>query len=198
MRVDVTKAYDSVCHEWILRNIPINKQVLLQWLKAGVLDKNELTFDDRGVPQGGPISPIIFNIVMNGIEVAIMSADKTVFPIRFADDVAVFGNKYDDVVKMKEVITDFLKPRGMALNVEKTEIAEISTGVDFLGFNIREYPDSTRIGKKGKPHKKGILLIKPSSKAINGFMAKVKEAFRICGRSSALKLILKLNPIIRG
>lgn len=181
-----------------MSNIPINKRVLLQWLKAGVLDKSAFHVDENGVPQGGPISPIIFNMVMNGIEQTIMKADKTVFPIRFADDIAVFGDRYEDVAKMKEVITDFLKPRGMKLNEEKTTIAEIKTGVDFLGYNIREYPDRTRVGRKGKPHKQGILLIKPSSKAINRFMANVKETVKKHGRSSAYTLILKLNPIIRG
>lgn len=163
-----------------------------------MLDKNQLSFDDSGVPQGGPISPIIFNMVMNGIEQTIMNSDKTVFPIRFADDIAVFGNRYEDVVKMKEIIIDFLKPRGMALNGEKTTIAEIKKGVDFLGYNIREYRDPTRVGRPRKPHKQGILLIKPSSKAINRFMINVKETIKKYGRSSAYTLILKLNPIIRG
>lgn len=50
MTVDVTKAYDSVSHNWILSIIPINRLVLLQWLKAGVLEKGNLTVDDKGVP----------------------------------------------------------------------------------------------------------------------------------------------------
>merc|ERR1712224_274376 len=114
MKVDVKKAYDSVSHDWILKNIPIERNVLVQWLKSGVLEKGQLTVDSSGVPQGGPISPTIFNLVMNGIEKAIMAKDKTVFPIRFADDIMLFGNTKEAVEKMKEVIIDFLKPRGMA------------------------------------------------------------------------------------
>lgn len=146
MKVDVKKAYDSVSHDWILKNIPIERNVLVQWLKSGVLEKGQLTVDSSGVPQGGPISPTIFNLVMNGIEKAIMAKDKTVFPIRFADDIMLFGNTKEAVEKMKEVIIDFLKPRGMALNQEKTEVAEINKGMDLLGYTIREFKDHTRVG----------------------------------------------------
>lgn len=163
-----------------------------------MLDKGQLSVDHCGVPQGGPISPIIFNMVMNGIEDEITKANKTIYPIRFADDITVFGNTKEEVEKMKEIIINFLKPRGMVLNEEKTKIVEINKGVDFLGYNIREYPDRTRVGKKGKPHKKGIVIIKPSVKAINRFKLNVEEAFRKHKRSSAYALIMKLNPIIRG
>ena len=198
MKVDVKKAYDSVSHDWILRNIPIERNVLVQWLKSGVLEKGQLTVDNSGVPQGGPISPTIFNLVMNGIEKVIMAEDKTVFPIRFADDIMLFGNTKEAVEKMKEVIVNFLKPRGMALNEEKTEVAEINKGMDLLGYTIREFEDHTRVGRKGRPDKKGILLIKPSMKAKINFKAKISELFRIHKKSTAYTLILQVNPVIRG
>lgn len=163
-----------------------------------MLEKNQRTVDSSGVPQGGPISPTIFNIVMNGIEKAIMAEDKTVYPIRFADDIMLFGNTAEAVERMKEVIIAFLKPRGMKLNEDKTEVAEISEGMDLLGYTIREFNDPTRTGKKGRPDKKGILLIKPSKKAKLNFKAKISEAFKVHKKSSAYTLILKLNPIIRG
>lgn len=150
-----------------------------------------------GVPQGGPISPTIFNYVMNGVEDEIMKVPKT-FPIRFADDIIVFSNEKINLEKAKEIIINFLKPRGLVLNEGKTEMKPIESGVDFLGYNIREYPDKTRIGIKGKPHKQGVILVKPSTKSIETFKLKIKGVIRELKNASAGRLITKLNPIIRG
>jgi RNA-directed DNA polymerase len=101
----------------------------------------QVSYADNGVPQGGPISPIIFNIVMNGIDQVIMDIDEQVYPIRYADDLYVFGNTWNCVNKMKEPIKKFLKARGLKLNEAKTKIVEVNEGIDFLGYNIKEYID---------------------------------------------------------
>lgn len=150
-----------------------------------------------GVPQGGPISPTIFNYVLNGVEDEIMKVTKT-FPIRFADDIIIFSNDNSNLEKAKEVIIDFLKPRGLALNELKTEMKPIESGVDFLGYNIREYPDITRIGIKGKPHKQGVIIVKPSKNSVENIKSKIKEVLKELKNASAGRLIIKLNPIIRG
>lgn len=200
MSVDVSKAYDRVSHKWILENMPIDSRVIWQWLKAGVVENGKTTVYDLGVPQGGPISPTIFNIVMNGIEDKILLTDPKVFPLRYADDITVFGNNANSVEKMKKVIEDFLKPRGLHLNEEKTRIAEINNpdGIDLLGYNIREYPDRSRVGRPGRPYKQGILLIKPSKKAVLRFKANIRNVLRAHRNGSAFLLINKLNPIILG
>lgn len=150
-----------------------------------------------GVPQGGAISPTIFNIVMNGTEAEILKIEGS-FPIRFADDLIVFSNEKVKLEEAKETIERFLKPRGLVLNEKKTELTTIDKGVDLLGYNIREYPDDTKIGLKGKPNKLGILLAKPSKTSIENFKEKLKDVFKDLQKASAARLIMKLNPIIRG
>jgi len=137
---------------------------------------------------------------MNGIEDEILGADKKVFPLRYADDITVFGNDADSVEKMKEVIEAFLKPRGLHLNEEKTRIVEINdrNGIDLLGYNIREYHDPSRVGRPGRPFKQGILLIKPSKIAIRRLKLNIKNVLREHRNGSAFLLINKLNPIILG
>jgi len=120
------------------------------------------------------------------------------FPIRFADDILVFGETMDQMEKVKERIIEFLKPRGLELNEGKTVIKTIEEGTDFLGYNIREYPDETRVGKKGKPTKKGILIVKPSKTKIENFKKTIKDILIKMRNHGAGKVIMKLNPIIRG
>jgi RNA-directed DNA polymerase len=100
--------------------------------------------------------------------------------------------------KVKDRITAFLTPRGLEINEGKMIIKTIEEGTDFLGYNIREYPDPTRVGKKGKPTKKGILIIKPSKPKIEKFKKTIKSILTKMKNSGAAKVIMKLNPIIRG
>lgn len=197
LKVDIRKAYDTVNHKWVVENVPMNRHVLEQWIKAGIIDKGKLEKPEMGVPQGGAISPTIFNIVMNGIEAEILKIEGS-FPIRFADDLIVFSNEKVKLEEAKETIERFLKPRGLVLNEKKTELTTIDKGVDLLGYNIREYPDDTKIGLKGKPNKLGILLAKPSKTSIENFKEKLKDVFKDLQKASAARLIMKLNPIIRG
>jgi RNA-directed DNA polymerase len=134
---------------------------------------------------------------MEGVESEIMKQPKT-FPVRYADDIVIFANDKESLEKVKETINDFLKPRGLEINREKTVIAPIEKGLDILGYNLREYPDETRTNIKGKPNKKGVLLIKPSTQSIKNFKQQVKSALFQLRKKKAADVIKKLNPIIRG
>jgi len=85
------------------------------------------------VPQGGPISPTIFNMVMNGIESEIIKI-KLCTPVRFADDMIVMARTNEQLNEALELIKKFLEPRGLVLNDNKTVIANIETGFKFLGY----------------------------------------------------------------
>jgi RNA-directed DNA polymerase len=83
----------------------MNKHVLNQWLNAGIIDKGKFEIFEEGVPQGGPASPTIFNLLLNGIEQAIMAGNtnpkrknNNIYPIRYADDLIILSN---DLTKLK-------------------------------------------------------------------------------------------------
>ena len=97
--------------------MPINTNVVKTWLKAGVVYKGKYSETTLGVPQGGPISPTIFNIVMNGIEAEILKI-KLCTPVRFADDIIVMARTNEQLENTLEQIKNFLKPRGLEINEE--------------------------------------------------------------------------------
>lgn len=68
LEVDIRKCFDSIDHQFIIKNIQMNRKILKQWLKNGVMDSENFYYDKMGVPQGGIISPIIGNLVLNGFE----------------------------------------------------------------------------------------------------------------------------------
>jgi len=65
---DIKGCFDNINHQWLLTNIPIEKTILIQFLKAGFIYKRHLNPSKAGTPQGGIISPILANMALDGIE----------------------------------------------------------------------------------------------------------------------------------
>jgi RNA-directed DNA polymerase len=68
---DIKGFYENINHDWIIKNIPIKKHILKQFLNAGFMEKNFLYATERGVPQERYISPTIANMILDGLEVVV-------------------------------------------------------------------------------------------------------------------------------
>lgn len=190
LEADIKACFDEINHEWILKNIPLNKTILSKWLKAGYIEKGKMFPTSKGTPQGGIISPVIMNMVLDGLE-ALINRE---FPrwknlkvnfVRYADDFIITAK--DKAIINEQIIPivkDFLKERGLELSDEKSKITHIDQGFDFLSQNIRKY--------------KGKLLIKPSRKSVQSFKDKIKTIIKESKGIPAHVLIKNLNPVIRG
>ena len=136
-------------------------------------------------------------MTMNGVEEEIIKIPFCT-PVRYADDMLILARTNEQLRNALEVVKKFLIPRGLEINDNKTVIANIETGFNYLGYFIREYVDITRQGKKGYGDKKGIVIVKPSKEAVNSVKQKVKTIIKKYARATAGTLINKLNPVIRG
>jgi RNA-directed DNA polymerase len=193
---DIKGFFDNINHEWLLNHVPMDKRVLHQWLKAGVVDKGHLRRTEEGTPQGGIISPTIANITLDGLERELMDfIEKTmgiakgrkmkVHLVRYADDFVVTAvSKEVLATTVQPWIEQFLRERGLILSKEKTKVVHINEGFDFLGWNFRKYS--------------GTLLIKPSKKNAKAFYGKVKEVIDEGLSIPKYELIRRLNPILKG
>jgi RNA-directed DNA polymerase len=75
---DITGCFDNISHEALLRLIPAEfKDLVNQWLKAGYVEKYTLFPTKDGTPQGGVISPLLANIVLDGMERDLKESAKT-------------------------------------------------------------------------------------------------------------------------
>jgi RNA-directed DNA polymerase len=142
LEADISKFFDELSHVWLLENIPLPKPILKELLRAGFIRGGSYEDTIKGTPQGGPISPTIANMALNGLEACLGSDFKLV---RYADDFVVIG-KTKALLETEALarIVSFLDPRGLRLNMDKTLITCIEQGFDFLGFNFREYPVARR------------------------------------------------------
>ena len=65
---DIKGCFDNISHQWLIDNIPMDKSILKQFLKAGYVFDRHLFQTEAGTPQGGLISPILANMTLDGIE----------------------------------------------------------------------------------------------------------------------------------
>ena len=186
---DIKSCYDKIGHEWLLKNVPMDKQILKKWLTAGYIDKGVFYHTEEGLAQGGVISPTIMLITLAGLEKTVIKTaplkHSRINVIAYADDFVITGVSKEILEnKVKPAVRKFLAERGLQLSEEKTKITNIQEGFDFLGFNIRKYKQK--------------LLIKPAKQNVLGYLRKIREVIKKSGAATTGELIELLNPKIKG
>lgn len=200
---DIKGFFDNINHDWLCRNVPMDRTVLRKWLRAGVIDRRQIMATEAGTPQGGIISPCLANATLNGLEtqlkrhlakkLGVKKAGRTkVQVMRYADDFVITAASKELLEnEVRPWVEQFLSVRGVELSREKTQITHIHQGFDFLGWNFRKYVPKS-------PYRKDKLLIKPSKKNISAFYRKMREIVKGSGTLTQEALIGQLNPVLRG
>lgn len=189
---DIRDCFGQISHDWLLENIPMDKQILRKFLKAGFMEKGRLNPTIKGTPQGSVISPAITVLTLAGLENTLRPATKNqrnrkkINTISFADDFIVTAASAE--ILQQEVmpkLVDFLKTVGLELSPEKTKITPVEDGFDFLGFQLRKY-------------KNGRVFTKPSKKNVKRFLKEIKELIRKGAALPTDRIIHALNEKITG
>ena len=192
---DIKACFDRISHEWLLTHVPMDRQLLRQWLKAGFLEKHAWFATTEGTPQGGIISPVLANWTLDGLQRLLAEhfastpkgqGKSKVHLVRYADDFLITGTSKELLRdQVQPLVAHFLKERGLELSHEKTQITHVEAGFDFLGQNVRRY----RCGK---------VLTKPSSQNVKTFLSKIRETIDNSGSQTAGEMIQRLNQQIKG
>jgi RNA-directed DNA polymerase len=185
---DIRACFDEISHAWLLQHVPLDKQLLRAWLKAGYWEKGQLFPTPAGTPQGGLISPLLSNFALDGMEAAVKAVatrgDKVNF-VRYADDFVVTGaNRELLEQKVKPALTAFLEQRGLELSEQKTVITHIQTGFNSLGHTVRKYGDK--------------LLITPAKSKVQSLRQKISQRIQSALGLTQEGLLRQLNPLLRG
>jgi len=196
---DLAGAFDKIDHEHLLKAIggfPA-REMIADWLRAGISEAGKGYLPtEEGTPQGGVISPLLLNIALHGLEEAAGVRYRTGSHARefkagspaltrYADDLVVCCHSRQDAEQVKARLAEWLEPRGLAFNEAKTRIVPVTEGFDFLGFNLRRYPN-------------GKLLIKPGATAIKRFRDRLAKEFRSLRGSNVAAVLATIAPIVRG
>ena len=138
---DIQGFFDNIEHELII-DLVAQKiadgnilKIIRQFLKSGVMEDDKLKKTIMGTPQGGVISPLLANIVLDVLDQEL--AKHGYIFVRYADDFLVLAKSTSDIEKAQEIVRDTIE-NVLKLNLEpnKTKVTTFKQGFDFLGFSF--------------------------------------------------------------
>jgi len=140
--VDLSKFFDRVHHQRLLARVArkVDDRVLMRTLSriirsTAVLPNGLLTRSEEGVPQGGPLSPLLSNIALDELDWELDRRGHRF--VRYADDIAVFVRSSRAGERVMQSLTRFIESRlRLAVNATKSAVHR-SSGGNLLGFTLR-------------------------------------------------------------
>ena len=187
--IDLQKFFDTVCHDKlisiIMKTIHDGELVSLirKYLVSGVMENGIISPTKVGTPQGGNLSPLLSNIMLNELDKELEKRGLRF--VRYADDCIIVVRSEKSANRVMENITKFIEKKlGLKVNVEKSKVAKPNQ-IKYLGYGF--YYTKT-----------GIIKTKPHLKSIQKFKRKLKQITKRNYSISLNERIVKLNQVIRG
>jgi RNA-directed DNA polymerase len=215
---DIEAAFDNLSHSFAMDRVRArvkDKRVLAlvkAFLKAGVLTElGEHHETLTGTPQGGILSPLIFNIAGSALDEHVMAPWKPGGPmptpgkrsyrrsggapawriIRYADDfvILVHGTR-EDTEALREDVARTLEPMGLRLSPAKTQVVHMGDGFDFPGFRIR--------WKRKRGTSKWYVCTFIADRPVRALKAKIRALTHKTSQWDLASLLTRLGQIMRG
>ena len=181
---DITGCYDNIDHEKLLdevnRRIADGKvlKLIRAFLKAGVMEEMKIQDSEKGTPQGGIVSPLLANIYLHAMDERLES--KGITWVRYADDFLLLCRSREEAEAALGVVREILGDMGLSLSPEKTRIAHLEEGFDFLGWHYQ--------GRQRWPRKKSVDAVR----------RKLRERTRRLRPGSMEAICGELRPVLQG
>ena len=181
---DIQGFFDNLSHGVIMAAVAAKVadgnilRLVERFLTAGVMEDGVFKPTTIGTPQGGVVSPLLANIVLNHLDWQLHAAGYRF--VRYADDFVVLCQNEQQAQEALALVRHVLESElGLSLSPEKTKITTYGKGYEFLGFYLS--PRSRRM----------------RDKSVLKFKAKVKMLTER-HQNLNLEVVKKLNQVIRG
>ena len=188
--IDLQSFFDEVNQDKLMaiihRTIKDDDVISLirKFLQSGVMEKGVIQETKKGTPQGGNLSPLLSNIMLNELDEELKKRGLNF--VRYADDCLIMVRSEKAANRVMESITTFItKKLGLKVNLEKSKIARPNE-IKYLGFGFY------------KRTNQNIWRPKPHIKSVQKFKTKLRD---ILVRSRSISLderFLKLKQLIYG
>ena len=188
--LDLEKFFDNVPQDKLMSlvhkiiNDGDTESLIRKYLKAGVMIQGRYEKSDRGTPQGGNLSPLLSNVMLNELDNELERRGLRF--VRYADDSVIAVKSEASAKRVMYSITDWIERKlGLKVNAEKTHITRPQK-LKYLGFGFWKEPRSREW--KCRPHKDSVQKFKRTLK-------------KLTCRSQPMRFearIQKLNWVIRG
>jgi group II intron reverse transcriptase/maturase len=205
---DIKDYFGSIDHgklrEFLDRRVKdgVIRRMIDKWLKAGILEDEQLHYPKTGTPQGGIISPLLSNIYLHYVldewfseQIQPLLSGKS-FIVRYADDFVLGFENATDASRVMNVLPKRFSKYGLELHPEKTRIISLKSkrgegwrSFDFLGF-------THYLGKSQKGYQ--VLKRKTSSKKFTSALTRMYDWLKRNRHKRLKELIFELNVKLRG
>jgi group II intron reverse transcriptase/maturase len=210
---DITSYFDTIPHRRLIKAVKKKvadkdiRNLLWQFLRAGVMEQGTQRETLTGTPQGGIVSPLLANIYLHELDGYMESKYLSLstynrlkrrkqgkgnyFYVRYADDFVVLCNGTKaDAQGLKEELATVLLQMGLTLSEEKTKVTHITEGFDFLGYRIKK-----GIGTSGKM----VPQVFIPDNAIKKYRHKLREILAPSSTKESVNVKIKtVNRLTRG
>ena len=186
--IDLEKFFDNVPQDRLMSlvhtviNDGDTESLIRKYLQAGVMVQGQYEETNLGTPQGGNLSPLLSNIMLNELDKELEA--RSLRFTRYADDCVIVVGSKAAATRVMHSITDWIERKlGLKVNATKTHTTT-PTKLKYLGFGF--WKDKERW--KARPHQDSVLKLK----------RKIKQ---LCKRNWNVSMdyrLSKLNAVIRG
>ena len=186
--IDLEKFFDNVPQDKLMSFVGRvihdgdTESLIRKYLKAGVMNRGKYESTEIGTPQGGNLSPLLSNIILNELDKELES--RRLRFTRYADDVVIVLKSKAAATRVMYSITDWIERKlGLKVNATKTKVTPPSK-LKYLGFGF--WKDKEKW--KARPHNDSVQRLKRKLKAL-------------CKRRWSIDLtnrIKKINEVTRG
>ena len=185
--LDLEKFFDRVNHDVLLARVgrKVKDQRVLKlirrYLEAGLMEGGLTSMRTEGTPQGGPLSPLLSNILLDDLD-RVLERRGLRF-CRYADDCNIYVGSKRSGERVMQVVTVFLERRlKLQINATKSAVAR-PWERKFLGYSMTWH-------KKPK-----LKIAQPSRERL---VEKIRKTLREARGGSLKRAIERLNPVLRG
>ena len=188
--IDLEKFFDNVPQDKLMTlvhnliNDPDTESLIRKYLNAGVMIKGKYETTTKGTPQGGNLSPLLSNIMLNELDKE-LEARRLHF-VRYADDCVIAVGSSAAANRVMATATKWIEKKlGLKVNATKSKVTK-PTKLKYLGFGF--WKDNNDGLWKARPHKDSIEKFKRKLKQLTKRSWSVTMDYRI----------MRLNQVIRG
>ena len=188
--IDLEKFFDNVPQDKLMSYVgrvihdPDTESLIRRYLKSGVLENGMYEATELGTPQGGNLSPLLSNIMLNELDKELVK--RGLRYVRYADDCVIAVGSGASANRVMHTITKWIEQKlGLKVNTTKTHVSRPSK-LKYLGFGF--YKSSQTKQWTARPHET----------SVEKFQRKLKK---LCKRSWSISMtdrIAMLNPVTRG
>ena len=188
--IDLEKFFDNVPQDKLMSYVgrvihdPDTESLIRKYLKSGVMENGIYEATELGTPQGGNLSPLLSNVMLNELDKEL--ANRGLRYVRYADDCIIAVGSSASANRVMHTITKWIEQKlGLKVNATKTHVCRPNK-LKYLGFGFYRSPQTKQ------------WTARPHETSVEKFQRKLKN---LCKRSWSISMtdrIAKLNSVTRG